>query len=150
MANGPSPFELSDRLPFGFSSSSKSFPFCSRCSRIFRANVRNAFSMLIFCLQETSKNGISKFSAICEECERQLDYNEVKYQLIHLEHFLIPLHLYPCLPYVVSVLLRICFRPVLSPRPVPHSEEKKYTHFVIRKRCFPRVIKRLTHFLYIP
>lgn len=63
--NGPSPFEPGDRLLFGLSSSSKLFPFCSRCSRIFRANVRNASSMLIFCLQETSKNGISKFSAIC-------------------------------------------------------------------------------------
>lgn len=37
---------------------------CSRCSRILRARVRNASSMLIFCLQDTSKNGMSKFSAI--------------------------------------------------------------------------------------
>jgi hypothetical protein len=36
----------------------------SRCSRIFLANVKNASSIFTFILQETSKNGMSKLSAI--------------------------------------------------------------------------------------
>lgn len=38
----------------------------SRCSRILRASDKNASSMFMFDLHETSKNGISKFSAICK------------------------------------------------------------------------------------
>lgn len=74
--NGPRLADPGFLLFCDLSSVSKLSPLCSRCSRILRANVRNASSMFMFCLHDTSKKGISKFSAIWNT----INYNIIGFQ----------------------------------------------------------------------
>lgn len=130
--NGLIPFEPGpDFLSCARSSVSKLSPRCSRCSRIFRANVKNASSMLIFCLQDTSKKGMSKFSAIC--VEEDFFLNVVS--LLEKMSF-IPYRLCLCLPFVGSANIHICCRPIFLPHPVMHSGEMENFEILLFKlRC---------------